>query len=294
VHIDGHQVLAGVGYLEQIGWFNVTLMDIDVLIERQLFSPIGLFLAVALGVATILVTLLFRHLVLNRLARLEGAVRQVEAGDFHVDPTDPGQDEIGRLSRAFSEMAREVGENTRNLEQKVMERTEKLERLAQVDPLTEVFNRRGFIKAVEAERNRASRKGKSLGLVLIDIDHFKMVNDSFGHRGGDQVLQVLAARLRAGLRNYDVAARWGGDEFVVLVSECTLETLEIIARHVSDILTGEPFVLDDGREVTITASIGASMVGDAEPVEETLVRVDAALYTAKGAGRNRVILLDRT
>ncbi|MEN3951805.1 diguanylate cyclase [Iodidimonas sp. SYSU 1G8] len=291
VEMEGHQVLAGVGYLDQIGWFNVTLMDVDQLIERQLFNPIGAFLAVVLAAATLLVTLLFRHVVLNRLARLEAAVHQVKQGDFST-PIDPVNDEIGRLSRSFSEMAREVGDNTRLLESRVQERTEKLERLAYMDPLTEVYNRRGFVQAVEGERNRAARHGHRVGLLLIDVDMFKSVNDGYGHHGGDQVLAELARRLRNDLRSYDIAARWGGDEFVVLISECGQETLRVIAHKISASFSGAPILLEDGREVDVTASIGACLAGPDEPVDRIIARVDAALYVAKGAGRDRVIVME--
>lgn len=292
VEIEGHRVLAGVGYLDRIGWFNVTLMDVDMLIERQVFSPIGAAIALAMAAATLLITLLFRQVVLRRIDRLAESVRRVEGGDFVVDPIDASHDEIGRLSRAFAGMARTVGDNTRLLEQRVAERTEKLERLAHVDPLTEVFNRRGFVKAAEQERNRASRHGKTMGLLLIDIDMFKSVNDGYGHHGGDQVLIEVARRLRDHLRGYDLAARWGGDEFVVLVSEATAESLAIVAQKLADSLSATPVRLEDGREVEVTASIGACLAATDEAVDRIIVRVDAALYDAKGAGRNRVIMLD--
>ncbi|MBI1180076.1 MAG: diguanylate cyclase [Alphaproteobacteria bacterium] len=292
VHVGGRWVLAGVGYLQQIGWFNVTLMDVDTLIDRQLFNPIGAFLVVALAVATLLITILFRQLVLVRLGRLEDSVRRVRQGDFDAAAIDSVDDEIGRLSESFADMARTVGENTRLLEDRVRERTEKLERLAHVDPLTEVFNRRGFIQAVEAERNRASRSGQTLGLLLIDIDHFKAVNDTSGHSAGDKELAELAHRLRAGLRSYDICARWGGDEFVALIAECSDETLGTIARNIAMQLSERPFVLDDAHELRVTISIGAALAVEGEPVVDTLGRVDAALYAAKGAGRNRVIVLD--
>jgi diguanylate cyclase (GGDEF)-like protein len=292
VQIEGHRVLAGVGYLDRIGWFNVTLMDVDTLIERQLFNPIGLALTFALGAATLLITLLFRQAVLNRIDRLAESVRRVEGGDFGAAPVDRSRDEIGRLSRAFADMARTVGDNTRLLEQRVAERTEKLERLAHVDPLTEVYNRRGFVQAAEQERNRASRHGHMLGLLLIDIDMFKSVNDGYGHHGGDQVLIEVARRLRHQLRNYDVAARWGGDEFVVLLSEAGPERLGAVAQKLAESLSSAPVRLEDGREVEVTASIGACLAGTAEPVDRIVARVDAALYDAKGAGRNRVIITE--
>jgi len=292
VQIDGHRVLAGVGYLDQIGWFNVTLMDVDMLIERQLFNPMAIFLAAVLAAATLLITLLFRHVVLNRIARLESSVRRMEAGDFAVPAVDAARDELGHLSRAFADMARTVGDNTRLLEDRVRERTEMLEQLAYLDPLTELYNRRGFVLASERERNRAVRGKYALGLLLIDMDMFKSVNDGYGHHAGDQVLAEVAGRLRAQLRSYDVAGRWGGDEFVVLLSEATPHTLGVVARKIAQGLSATPVVLDDGRAVEITVSIGACLAASDEAVDATISRVDGALYVAKAAGRNRVIIMD--
>jgi len=292
VTIDGQKYLAGVGYLDNLGWFNVSLMDIDRIIERRLFAPIAALLGLMLVAAALLVTLLFKRAVLDRLARLEGSMRSVEAGIYTISAPDAGKDEIGRLSRAFGSMAASVANNAEVLEAAVKERTAKLERLAEIDPLTEVYNRRGFIRAVEREKNRAGRHHVGLGLLLIDLDFLKSVNDSYGHHAGDAVLAEVARRIRQALRNYDICARWGGDEFAVLVSECDGPTLSNIAAKMLAAVNCGPIRLNDDAEVPITVSIGGCVAAAGDSIEMITAKADAALYTAKSAGRNHMVVRD--
>jgi diguanylate cyclase (GGDEF)-like protein len=290
VRIGGRKVLAGVGYLNNLGWFNVSLMDVDKIIERSLFTPIAALLGVMLIAAALLVTLLFKRIVLDRLARLETAVRGVEAGNYAIADVDRSKDEIGHLSRTFASMAATVGDNAQVLEAIVRERTAKLERLAEIDPLTEVYNRRGFIRAVERERNRAGRHKSALGLLLVDLDLLKTVNDNLGHQAGDHVLAEVARRLRSALRSYDICARWGGDEFAVLVSECDAAALAGIADKIRTAIGGTPIGIKGEDEVTMTVSIGACLVRPDESIDSIAAKADTALYAAKGAGRDTVVL----
>ncbi len=290
--IDGEPMLAGVGYLGEIGWFNVTLMDIDEIIDRRLFLPVGVLLAVMLAVAAVLVTLLFKRQVLDRLARLEAGVRQLRAGDLPAAPPDGGRDEIGRLSEAFVAMATAVIDQKKTLERMVEERTEQLERLANLDPLTDVLNRRGFEQAVEAERSWAGRNGTDLGLLLVDLDALKEINDSRGHPAGDRVLMEVARRITRSMRRQDICGRWGGDEFVVLVSECDEFALSRFAERLLVAVRRTPIEFDDGSVATVTVSIGACMVDITRSVEISAAKADAALYTAKSGGRNRLVMYD--
>jgi C4-dicarboxylate-specific signal transduction histidine kinase len=146
MQVDGRTVLVGAGYLDRLGWFNVTLMDVDEIIDRHLFAPIAALLAVLmLGIALVLM-LIFKRSVLDRLAGIASGVRQVEQGCFEEAArlSAPGTDEIARLGQSLATMARAVGETTRELEQRVAERTRELERLAYMDGLTGIANRRGL------------------------------------------------------------------------------------------------------------------------------------------------------
>jgi diguanylate cyclase (GGDEF)-like protein len=292
VRIGGHEMLVGVGYLNEIGWFNVTLMDIDEIIDRRLFLPIGALLAAMLAVAAVLVTLLFKRQVLDRLARLEAAVQRLRNGEPPAVAADPGRDEIGRLSESFVAMATAVIDQKKTLERMVEERTEQLERLANLDPLTDVLNRRGFIQAVEAERSWAGRNGTDLGLLMIDLDSLKVVNDSKGHSAGDRVLTEVARRITRSMRRQDICGRWGGDEFVVLVSECDEFAVSRFADRVLATIRRTPIELDDGSKVEMTASVGACMVDVGNRVEASAAKADAALYDAKAGGRDRLVMYD--
>jgi diguanylate cyclase (GGDEF)-like protein len=290
VQIDGHKVLAGVGYLNNLGWFNVSLMDVDQIIQRSLFTPIAALLAGILVAAALLVALLFKRTVLDRLAKLETQVRKVEGGDYAITDADPSKDEIGRLSRAFASMAATVGDNAQVMETIVRERTAKLERLAELDPLTEVYNRRGFVRAVERERNRAGRHRQALGLLLVDLDLLKTVNDSFGHQAGDHILAEVARRLRSSIRSYDICARWGGDEFAVLVAEGEPDKLMAIADKIRSAVGTTPIGIRGEDEIAITVSIGVCLVGADESMDSLAAKADAALYAAKDRGRNKVVM----
>lgn len=292
MQIGGRDVLVGVGYLDRLGWFNVTLMDIDQIIERRLFLPIAALLAAMMAAAAALMTLLFRRSVLDRVALLEASARRIEEGDFSPVAVDRGSDEIGRLSRAFAGMAQAVGNHTRKLEEMVSERTEKLRRIADMDLLTEVRNRRGFIAAFTQGRQRAARNGTAPGLLLIDLDYFKDVNDGFGHQAGDRLLCEAARRLSAVLGPGDICARWGGDEFIVMVADGSEKALCATADHVLGAVSGGPILFEDGREAVMTISIGVCRVASDDSIETAVAKADVALYAAKKAGRNQAVLFD--
>jgi diguanylate cyclase (GGDEF)-like protein len=292
MQIDGQMVLVGVGYLDRLGWFNVTLMDVDEIIDRRLFLPIALLLAAMLLAAAALMTLAFQRRVLDRLARVEGDVQKVRAGRFDEVASDGADDEIGRLSRAFREMASAVGDNTDRLEEMVRDRTRDLERLAHLDPLTGIFNRRGFERAFDAGQNRARRAGHATGLLLFDIDRLKPINDIHGHHHGDSVIVAVVERLTGLLRSYDVCARWGGDEFIVLVDGASPASLSAIAAKIGAAMRAQPVVLADGLSLPVTVSIGASLVTEGQSLVDAASRADKALYAAKQGNRDTFVLDD--
>ena len=290
MHIGGREVLVGVGYLDRLGWYNVTLMDIETIIDRRLFTPIALLLGTMMAAAAALVTLLFRISVLDRLAVLEASARRVEQGDYATLVVDVARDEIGRLSRAFVTMAHAIQHYTGNLEEMVGERTEKLRRIADIDLLTDIPNRRGFIHAFEAAHAQAAVTGANPALLLIDLDRFKDINDGRGHQAGDRLLAEAARRLSSLLGDGDVCARWGGDEFVVLMADRDETALRGACDRMLVVVNGAPVRCEDGSEVAITVSIGACRVACDDTLDAALARADAALYAAKRAGRNRYVV----
>jgi two-component system, cell cycle response regulator len=164
--------------------------------------------------------------------------------------------------------------------------------LAVTDQLTGLHNRRYMTGQLGALVNRASRGGDPVAALMIDIDHFKKINDSFGHDIGDEVLREFAVRLASNVRAIDLPCRYGGEEFVVIMPDTRLEDAEKIAERIRRHVAGSPFRVSGGAEsLTVTISIGvAATAGEGDNAEALLKRADEAMYTAKSTGRNAVIV----
>jgi diguanylate cyclase (GGDEF)-like protein len=283
VHVGGQRNLAGVAYLSELGWFEITLLDLDALIPLHGFASLGTIFALALLVSLGVFNLVLNGMVLRPLAALEAAMRKVQQGDFGATALPRQDGEIGRLMTHFTRMADAIRSHTQHLEDKVQARTEALHLLARIDALTELYNRRGMSELIEHEIDRATRHGDSPGLLWLDIDFFKQVNDRFGHAEGDRILTGVAALLRANIRPYDNAGRWGGDEFLVLVPESTPDSLATTGERIRSAIA-QQLALPSGEAVT--ASIGAYLASPGESLDVILYKADQALYAAKNAGRN--------
>ncbi|VWD15173.1 diguanylate cyclase [Burkholderia lata] len=167
---------------------------------------------------------------------------------------------------------------------------EKLEHMATTDPLTGATNRRQFIESVQAEINRAKRNGAPFSLLALDLDHFKAINDSYGHQAGDQVLQRFVDKCADALRPYDGVARVGGEEFMVLLPQAALDTAQSIGERIRAAIAGTPFEAGIGAPIKVTVSVGASEFGrDGETIDAILRKADERLYRAKHLGRNQVV-----
>ncbi|MBI4705247.1 MAG: GGDEF domain-containing protein [Deltaproteobacteria bacterium] len=158
------------------------------------------------------------------------------------------------------------------------------------DPLTRIYNKKYFIDTLATEFSYARRHGTGLSLIIFDLDHFKRINDTYGHVAGDYVLVELATLVRGMLRNEDVFARYGGEEFVIVLRAIPLHHAGTLAERVRAAVEAKQFVFD-GQRLPVTVSVGvaahhAGLEGFTSLVEEA----DEALYAAKGAGRNRVLL----
>jgi two-component system, cell cycle response regulator len=169
------------------------------------------------------------------------------------------------------------------------------------DPLTELHNRRYLDRRLNEELSRASRYHQPLSCLFIDADHFKRINDGYGHQAGDTVLRELASRIRSQLRASDVATRYGGEEFALLLPQTNLNEALLLAERIRLEVAQSQIHLDDGQAVDLTVSIGVSktlpMLGKSrhqEVGEHLLASADQALYQAKANGRNRVEALNRS
>ena len=163
--------------------------------------------------------------------------------------------------------------------------------MAVTDPLTSLHNRRYFEAHAAAQLEQAARRGRPLSLLILDIDHFKAINDSWGHDAGDDVLREFAHRVRKNLRGIDLPCRIGGEEFVVVMPDTDMSIATVVAERVRRKIERELFVIHGGeRSIGVTVSIGAAaMAATDETLPSLLKRADKALYRAKNDGRNRVV-----
>jgi diguanylate cyclase (GGDEF)-like protein len=168
---------------------------------------------------------------------------------------------------------------------------DRLERLAAVDPLTDAYNRRFGLARLQEEYSRAVRAEGPLGVLMLDLDHFKSVNDVYGHLVGDRVLRAVARACRRVIREGDVLIRYGGEEFLVLLPGAGAADVVEIGERIRRAI-GETSVQEGDQKIAVTVSLGGTTYGDAGSgsPEELVVRADEALYEAKAAGRDRLLV----
>jgi diguanylate cyclase (GGDEF)-like protein len=165
--------------------------------------------------------------------------------------------------------------------------SEKLEQAAKTDELTGLSNRRDMKEKLRYEANRSARSQRPFCLLLADIDDFKRINDDHGHDAGDLVLKALSGRMTVSLRKQDVIARWGGEEFLILLPESGMEEGRTIAERLLKTVTGQPFRIRD-KSLQLSLSIGLARFDPGSDLEKTITRADQALYRAKHKGKKRV------
>lgn len=206
---------------------------------------------------------------------------QIAQGDF-----SQRVEFLGDFSVSFNWMVEQLESN----HHRILEQNRELERLASIDPLTGVCNRRCFMESGQREFSRARRYGQQLCLMQMDLDHFKQVNDTYGHAAGDEVLRVFAANCRQGLREHDLLGRLGGEEFAVVLPATDLDGACQVAERFREIVAEIKLFVDE-KLIRFTVSIGvAQSTPEDRDVEALLRRADEALYLAKNGGRNRVVV----
>ncbi len=200
--------------------------------------------------------------------------------DYLVRPID--RQEL--LARVATQIRRKrYTDRLRDTVQQTME-------MAITDGLTGLHNRRFMGTHMEQALEQAQRHGRDLAVMIADMDHFKSVNDGYGHDAGDAVLRELADRIRSSIRGADLACRYGGEEFVVIMPDTDIAAAGVVAERIRSRVAGEPFRLPDGRLLPRTISIGIGALEAADDTCETILkRADSGLYEAKEQGRNRVV-----
>ncbi len=206
---------------------------------------------------------------------------EIGVNDYLVRPVDKNE----LLARARTQVRRR--RYTDHLRDNVQNSIE----MAITDGLTGLHNRRYMESHLETLAEQAANRSKPLALMMLDIDFFKAINDTYGHDCGDDVLREFAVRIRKSIRGIDLACRYGGEEFVIVMPETDLKVASMVAERLRRAIAGEAFAIDKGsKHIGVTISIGLSTLETkGEPVADVLKRADVALYRAKHDGRNRVV-----
>lgn len=236
--------------------------------------------------------------------RLIVHINQITDGNMDVKDIVVGKrkDEIGQLSRSFNLMhntikrqIKELNAHRQMLEQEVSERTKeledankKLDLISRTDELTQLPNRRDMNETIENEVGRSTRTRKPFCFIFIDIDHFKNVNDTYGHAAGDEILKAVSGMVRSLLRKYDVLARYGGEEFLALLPETDLEGALIVAERFREQV--ESMTIEYGEhKIKVTITLGVAQYDYGLGADRSIQLADKALYEGKESGRNKVV-----
>jgi two-component system cell cycle response regulator len=210
-------------------------------------------------------------------------VRGLEIGvnDYLMRPIDKNE----LLARARSQVRK------RRYTERLRDNVQISIEMAITDALTGLFNRRYMESHLAGLLGQASARGKPLAVLVIDIDYFKSINDTHGHDAGDDVLREFALRIKRSIRGIDLACRYGGEEFVVVMPETDMAVAAMVAERLRRRIAAEPFAIHEGaRSIPVTISIGiAALRGADDNAAGVLKRADQALYRAKRDGRNRVV-----
>jgi two-component system cell cycle response regulator len=203
------------------------------------------------------------------------------ANDYLIRPVDRNE----LLARTATQIRR------KRLQNRLQASYQRSLSLALTDELTGLYNRRYFFAHLDELMGRVRQDGISVSVLTFDIDHFKLVNDTYGHASGDEVLRELAARTMSSVRSVDLVARLGGEEFVVVMPETDLGVAVAVAERLRSAVARDQFSLKpDGKKLSVTISIGVTATGGDDDREGMLKRADDALYTAKNRGRNCVVV----
>lgn len=250
-------------------------------------------LTAALGAAVLSALLAFKFIIGRRLSLLHQAMMNAPRGRALTLETPQGEDELADMIRAYNAMV----QRERRQEDVLIERNRQLADQSHRDALTGAFNRRYFDHWCQKEAAKGGTTHKHGVLVLLDVDHFKTINDTHGHAVGDEVLVALARRLSGAMRADDVLVRWGGEEFFVYVAG--QHDIQAIANRLLTHVSSAPIVTGAG-DLHVSVSIGlVALPADGAPddkplpIDDFLVLADRALYAAKVQGRNRAVCLTR-
>ncbi|WPM31393.1 GGDEF domain-containing protein [Hydrogenobacter sp. T-2] len=272
----------------------ILIKDVSAL-YREAYMVFLVLALYSVFVLSFLAVVLFRIVstVVNRIVFLKDITARIEKKDFTVahlleNSKERWKDEVYELKHSIYNMALSLKSTFEELEKKKSE----LEQLAYYDPLTGLPNRRFFFDHANLILESSKRYGNPLSLLIIDIDHFKKINDTYGHEAGDLVLKSFADILRKNIRQSDLSARLGGEEFVLLMPNTNLQRGKVVAERIRSAFQNS-LIVYEGKEVRATLSVGlAGYKAGVESIDDIIRMADEALYKAKELGRNRIEVYD--
>jgi diguanylate cyclase (GGDEF)-like protein len=230
----------------------------------------------------------FGRIIVRPLDRLAMGAAEVAAGDLAVDLPVAGGGEVGYLTSVFNHMVSRLRESRQQLDatnETLRRQNEELERLSLTDSLTGLSNRRFLMQRLNEEALRYRRTRHDVAVLMLDVDHFKKYNDTYGHPAGDEVLKKVARILQVTAREVDCVARYGGEEFCLMLPETSVAGALKLAERIRTRMAAEQL---PGENVTLSIGV-ASLPGDGETPDDVIAAADEALYRAKREGRDRVV-----
>ncbi|UTV99744.1 GGDEF domain-containing protein [Marinomonas rhizomae] len=281
VYKDGVRQLASVVYIPEIDWFQVNFIDINGFLPMTEFSGLLIVLFISLVCALIVFYVLLNLIVIKPLAELDLSIRALGKNYYQTPKLSRFAGlEIKKLVFHYHKISTSLLEYQQELEEKVAERTKELSRIARLDPLTELYNRRGFELHLTEYMQCWQQDNHAFGLINVDVNQFKSVNDLYGHAAGDLVLQKTAIYLTNIVGDKGEVARWGGDEFLILAKQDDYEDLAAISEQLQN--GRESLVIKvNEQNITIRFSVGSALVEEGDTLESLLHRADNAMYAVK-------------
>ena len=269
------RLLAGLGFLSPFVLATLVLGTQGALFDSLSPQVEGIVLILLAGAAGVTLTSLCIWLCIRLwFGRLIRAAEKIAEGNLHVRVMERGGGLDGRLAKAINNIASLVAERTES---------------ATVDKLTGVANRQQLLATLFSEVERARRYNRPFSVAFVDMDHFKQVNDTYGHAAGDIVLRGVAQTIHRNLRSTDLIGRYGGEEFMLLLSETSAEDAAALAEKLRNLVQRQCFNVEGNPQLNVTVSIGiAGGQGPALRVDSVARDADAAMYSAKNLGRNQV------
>ncbi len=295
---EGTEVVGTLKWVPSLDWGVVAAVgrrDAYAQISRLQILTVMMVSGLLIGVG--MIAYLLGLSIVRPLNRLTQGAGQVAEGNLEVDLPIVSRGEIGYMTEVFNDMVKRLRQGRKDLaaiNKTLEEKNKELEKISVTDTLTGLYNRKHLMETLIQELARGERYDHPMSVLMIDIDHFKKYNDTYGHLAGDRVLARMASIFVDSLRRVDYVARYGGEEFLVMLPETPLEEALTAAERIRTRVAQEKFTgHNDGISITVSIGIsGFQRKGDSP--ESIIASADAALYQAKRSGRNRVVLASAT